>query len=216
MLLEQYAVPNARGSVANSPEEAEHVAHAMGCHDFVVKAQILAGGRGKGTFTNGFHGGVHTATSVEEVKDLAHKMIGQRLVTKQTGPEGRQVSKVYVAERLYLRREAYFAILMDRAHAGPVLVASSQGGMDIEQVAKDSPSKILKEPIDINKGIQPGQLERLAAEMGFSKSAQAEAVETMKNLYKLFLERDCTLVEINPMGETPNGKSKSSFADISC
>jgi succinyl-CoA synthetase beta subunit len=134
-------------------------------------------------------------------------MLGHRLVTKQTGPEGRQVSKVYVAERLYLRRETYFAILMDRTHAGPVLVASSQGGMDIEQVAKDSPAKILKEPIDITKGIQPGQLERLAAGMGFSKAAQSEAIETMRNLYRLFLELDCTLVEINPMGETPNAKS---------
>jgi succinyl-CoA synthetase beta subunit len=207
-LLEEFGVPNARGSVASTAEEAEHVAHALGGSDFVVKAQVLAGGRGKGTFTNGFQGGVHTATSPEEVKDLANKMLGERLVTKQTGGEGKEVSKVYVVERMYLRRETYFAILMDRASQGPVLVGSSQGGMDIEQVARDSPSKILKEPIDIMKGIQEGQLERLAAGMGFSKKAQPEAIETMRKLYKMFLDLDCTLVEINPMGETPEGKSK--------
>eukprot|EP00475_Leptophrys_vorax_P032498 TRINITY_DN5019_c0_g1_i1.p1 TRINITY_DN5019_c0_g1~~TRINITY_DN5019_c0_g1_i1.p1 ORF type:complete len:444 (+),score=122.14 TRINITY_DN5019_c0_g1_i1:330-1661(+) len=207
-LLEEFQIPNARGSVASTPEEAEHIAHALGGNDFVVKAQVLAGGRGKGSFTNGFQGGVHTATSPEEVKDFASKMLGERLVTKQTGAEGKQVSKVYVVERMYLRRETYFAIAMDRAYQGPVLIASSQGGMDIEQVARDTPHKILKEPIDIMKGIQPGQLERLAAGMGFSKKAQPEAIETMRKLHKLFLDLDCTLVEINPMGETPEGRIK--------
>lgn len=210
-ILEQYGVPNCRGSVATTPDEAEHVAHALGGHDFVVKAQVLAGGRGKGKFTNGFQGGVHLATTPEEVKELADKMIGQKLVTKQTGPEGKLTSKVYVVERAYLRKETYFAILMDRTSQGPVMVASSQGGMDIEQVARDSPTKIVKQPIDIMKGIQPGQLERLAAGMGFSKQARDEAIETMKKLYKLFLELDCSLVEINPMGETPEGKSRDPF-----
>ena len=138
-----------RGAAASTPTEAEAVAAKLaseGVQDFVVKAQVLAGGRGKGHFMNGFQGGVHTCTSPVEVKDLSSKMIGQRLVTKQSGPEGKPCNVVYICERLYMRREAYFAILMDRATGGPLIVASSKGGVDIEEVARQYPSQIIKVP----------------------------------------------------------------------
>ena len=134
-------------------------------------------------------------------------MLHHVLVTHQTGAEGKPCHKVMVCERLYLRREAYFAILMDRESAGPVLVGSSAGGMDIEKVAAETPKLIFKEPIDINKGIQEAQLERLARGMGFSHDAQIKQVkDIMAKLYKLFIEKDATLVEVNPLAETHDGR----------
>lgn len=205
-LLASFGVPVPRGQAASSPADAESAARSLDASDLVVKAQVLAGGRGKGRFSNGFQGGVHVATSPEDVRQLAEKMLGQRLVTKQTGPEGKPVNSVFVCERLFLRREAYFAILMDRASNGPVMVASPRGGVDIEQVAEDSPELIFKEPIDIHAGPKTEQLKRLSLAMGFSGAAQDEAVLAMERLYKLFVELDATLVEINPMGETPQSQ----------
>ena len=166
-LFHQYGIPTPRSRTVSSPAEAESAAESLGGSDFVVKAQVLAGGRGKGRFTSGFVGGVHTCISALEARSLAAKMLNQNLITKQTGPEGKLCHKVMVCERLYLRREAYFAILMDRESAGPVMVASPAGGMDIEKVAAETPKLIFKEAIDINQGIQPGQTERLAKAMGF-------------------------------------------------
>jgi succinyl-CoA synthetase beta subunit len=148
-IMRKHGVAVVRGAAASTPTEAEAVAAKLaseGVQDFVVKAQVLAGGRGKGHFMNGFQGGVHTCTSPVEVKDLSSKMIGQRLVTKQSGPEGKPCNVVYICERLYMRREAYFAILMDRATGGPLIVASSKGGVDIEEVARQYPSQIIKVP----------------------------------------------------------------------
>jgi len=208
-LFHKYGVPTPRSKVVSTPSEAELAAEALGGSDFVVKAQVLAGGRGKGKFTSGFQRGVHTCISALEARSLAAKMLNQHLITKQTGPEGKLCHKVMVCERLYLRREAYFAILMDRESAGPVMVASPAGGMDIEKVAAETPKLIFKEAIDINKGIQPGQTERLAKAMGFgSEQAAREADKIIRNLYKLFLEKDATLVEVNPISETHDGRSQ--------
>lgn len=206
-LFEQYGIATPRGGVAKTAAEAEQIAKKLGGKDFVVKAQVLAGGRGKGKFTNGFQGGVHTCTSPARVGELAAKMLGQRLITKQTGEEGKPVNEVLITERMFLRRETYFAILLDRNFNGPVMVASSQGGMDIEAVAAATPELIVKEPIDIVKGIQPGQLERIAAAVGFDAPAQRQqAVDIMAKFYKLFIEKDCTLIECNPFAETHDGK----------
>jgi len=206
-LFHKYNIPTPRSKVVSSPAEAELAAEALGGADFVIKAQVLAGGRGKGKFSSGFQGGVHTCISALEARSLAAKMLNQHLVTKQTGPEGKLCHKVMVCERLYLRREAYFAILMDRESSGPVMVASPAGGMDIEKVARDTPQLIFKEAIDINKGIQTGQTERLAKAMGFgSEAACLEADKIIRNLYKLFLEKDATLVEVNPISETHDGR----------
>lgn len=145
-------MPN--GDVASTPEEAERIyqdavkTSKSAIADVVIKAQVLAGGRGLGTFTNGFHGGVHVVTRKGQAADYASKMLGQSLVTKQTGAEGRRVDKVYLMERLYLRRETYFSIMLDRSANGPLIVASPRGGTSIEDVARDTPEAIMKVPID--------------------------------------------------------------------
>jgi len=133
-------------------------------------------------------------------------MIGHRLITKQTGPEGKLVSKVLVCKRYFLRRETYFGILLDRATAGPVLIGSSQGGMDIEKVAMEDPNAIFKEPIDIFTGPKPEQLEKLARHMGFPDNLSLEVQSQMKSLYKLFVEKDALLVEVNPFAESSSGE----------
>jgi len=144
---------------------------------------------------------VHPANSVLEARSLAAKMLNQRLVTKQTGPEGKPCHKVLISERLYLRRECYFAILMDRAHGGPVMVVSPKGGMDIEAVAEETPNEIHTQAIDIIKGPQPAQTERLAKLLNFTPGTKSfvDVQEQMKKLYKLFMDTDSVQVEINPL-----------------
>src|SRR5881394_543117 len=147
-LLEKFGVATTRGKVASTPDEAESVAHELGKIDIVVKAQIHAGGRGKGTFKSGFKGGVQVAKSAKEAREVAEKMLGQTLVTHQTGPAGRVVHKVLVAESADIAREIYFAILRDRPTAAPLIVASTEGGVDIESVAAKSPEKIIRQGVD--------------------------------------------------------------------
>jgi len=206
-LMKGFGIDVPKGNVAETPEEAEKIAEVLGGQDLVIKAQILAGGRGKGIFTTSkLKGGVHLCSSPTQIKDLAQKMLGQTLVTKQTGPDGKVVHQVYVAERHFLRKEMYFAILMDRKAGGPVMVASPEGGMDIEAVARDNPSAIYKEPIDIMTGIKPEQTKRLAEKLGFSPKNIQKAQDQMAKLYQLFIKNDCTLVEINPLAETATGE----------
>ena len=153
-LLQKFGVAITRGKVASTPEEAERVARELGSASpartvpVVVKAQIHAGGRGKGTFANGFKGGVHVVKSPAEACEVASKMLGQVLVTHQTGPAGRVVNKVLVAEAAEIAREIYFAILRDRAMAAPLIVASTEGGVEIQDVAAKSPGKIIRQPVD--------------------------------------------------------------------
>src|SRR5437868_14846085 len=153
-LLEKFGVATTRGKVAVSPDEAERIARELAPAEVVVKAQIHAGGRGKGTFANGFKGGVHVCKSPGEARELAAKMLGQTLVTHQTGPAGRVVNKVLVTESADIAREIYFAILLDRASAAPLIVASTEGGVEIETVAANLPEKIIRERVDPLAGLQ--------------------------------------------------------------
>src|ERR1700751_1203833 len=169
-LLQKFDVATTRGKVAATLNEAEQIAHQLGDVDIVVKAQIHAGGRGKGTFKNGFKGGVHIRKTPTAVREVAAKMLGQILVTHQTGLGGRMVNKVLVAESADIAREVYFAILLDRASAAPLIVASTEGGVEIETVAAKSPEKIIRERIDPLAGLQPFQTRKLASQLRFEPS----------------------------------------------
>ncbi|KAI7834732.1 adp-forming, beta subunit of succinate-CoA ligase [Kickxella alabastrina] len=205
-LLSGAGIKVPQGFVASSPEEAYQAAKKLGTTDLVIKAQVLAGGRGKGHFDSGLKGGVKAIYSPEEARDLSSKMIGHKLFTKQTGAGGKECNKVFIVERKYVRREYYFAILMDRATKGPVIVASSQGGVDIETVAEESPEAIFKLPIDINKGLSLESAQGLADQLGFVGNAREEAADTFLKLYKLFLAKDATQIEINPLVETSDNQ----------
>jgi len=175
--------------------------------EYIVKAQILAGGRGKGTFIDtGFKGGVQFAKTPAEVKSFAEKMIGHTLKTHQTAPEGVPVTKVLVAECIDIKRECYLAIVMDRSAKGPVMVASQKGGMDIEKVAAEDPAAIFSEPIDIKTGLKPEQAQRLATALGFSGEKAKSACRQMENMYKMFCKTDALQIEINPFAETTDGR----------
>src|SRR5438067_10885377 len=178
-LLQKFGVATPRGKAASTPEEAEQAASELGTNDVGVQAQIQAVGRGKGTFTNGFKGGVHLCKSPQETREVAAKMLGQTLVTHQTGPAGRVVNKVLIAESAEIAREIYFAILLDRATAAPIVVASTEGGVEIETVAEKSPEKILREKIDPPAGLQPYQTLKVAKQLDFESSQ-------LKNASKLF------------------------------
>ena len=205
-LFDRFAVPSPKGIVAGTPDEAEAAANEIGGSNLVIKAQVHAGGRGKGTFKNGFQGGVHLVDTAAEIKDYAGKMIGETLVTKQTGEEGKLVRKVMIAESVDIAHEYYLAILMDRGRSCPVIVASTEGGMDIEEVAEKTPEKILREFIHPLAGLQGYEVRKLQAGLGL-KGAQAKAFgKLLSNLYKLFLECDCSMVEINPLVETTDGQ----------
>ena len=205
-LLQKFGVATPRGKVASSPEEAEKIAREIAPAEIVVKAQIHAGGRGKGTFVNGFKGGVHVCKTPEEAREIARKMLGQILVTHQTGPAGRVVNKVLVAEAAQIAREVYFAILLDRATAAPLIVASTEGGVEIESVAAKSPEKIIRESIDPLAGLQPFQTRRLAKQLQFESSQLKAASKLFDGLYRTFIGLDCSMVEVNPLVVTPKGE----------
>ncbi len=205
-LLEKFGVVTTRGKVASNSDEAEAIGGELGDVDLVVKAQIHAGGRGKGTFKNGFKGGVHVVKSPKEAREVADKMLGQTLVTHQTGPAGRVVHKVLVGESAEIAREIYFAILLDRATAAPLIVASTEGGVEIETVAAKSPEKIIREPIDPLAGLQPFQTRKLAKQLGFDQSQTKAATKLFDGLYRTFLGCDCSMVEINPLVATKKGE----------
>ena len=204
-LLQKFDVATTRGRVASSLDEAEQIARELGDVDIVVKAQIHAGGRGKGTFKNGFKGGVHVRRTPDEVRDVALKMLGQILVTHQTGPAGRKVNKLLIAESADIAREIYFAVSLDRATAAPVIVASTEGGVEIEAVAAKSPEKIIREPIDPLAGLQPFQTRKLAKQLGFESSQLKSASKLFEGLYRTFVAYDCSMVEVNPLVVTTKG-----------
>jgi len=205
-LLQKFDVATTRGRVAATLDEAEQIARELGDIDIVVKAQIHAGGRGKGSFKNGFKGGVHVRKTPDEVRDVAAKMLGQILVTHQTGPDGRLVNKVLVAESADIAREIYFAILLDRATAAPLIVASTEGGVEIEAVAAKSPEKIVREPIDPLSGLQPYQARKLASQLGLESSQLKNASKLFDGLYRTFIAYDCSMVEVNPLVVTNKGE----------
>jgi succinyl-CoA synthetase beta subunit len=204
-LFEKFGVATSRGAVAFTPDDAAKIAASIS-GKIVVKAQIHAGGRGKGTFKNGFQGGVHLCESPEQAQTLAGKMLGQVLVTKQTGADGKLVSKVLIAEAVDISRELYFAILLDRATAAPMIIASTAGGMDIEEVAHNTPEKIVREPIHPLLGLQPYQTRKLAAALGLTGPLLGQASKLFTAMFKLFVASDCSMIEVNPLVVTPDGR----------
>jgi succinyl-CoA synthetase beta subunit len=198
-LLKKYGVAVPRGIVARSPEEAYHAAKELGTEVCVVKAQIHAGGRGKG-------GGVKLARSADEAQELASKMLGMNLVTHQTGPEGREVRTLLVEEGLPIDREFYLGIVLDRATGRPVFMASSAGGMDIEEVAANTPELILKETVDPAVGFRPFQARKLAFGLGLPAPLVNQAAKFMQALYNAYEQTDASLVEINPFLLTKDGR----------
>ena len=202
----KFGVATQPGRVASTPEEAEKIAAELGTKQVIVKAQIHAGGRGKGTFKNGFKGGVHLATSPADARGLAEKMLGQTLVTHQTGPEGKLVGKVFVGEAVDISKELYFAILQDRATSGYTIIASTEGGVNIEEVAEHTPEKITREHIHPTLGFQSYQGRKLAVALGLRGPLMNQAVKLFTNLFKLFLSADCSMVEINPLVITTDGR----------
>jgi succinyl-CoA synthetase beta subunit len=205
-LFEEFGVAASKGHVALSADEAFAIAKGLGTSQIVVKAQVHAGGRGKGTFKNGFKGGVHLAKTPEEARDIAAKMLGQVLVTHQTGPEGKLVSKILIAEAIDIARELYFAVLLDRASSAPVVIASTEGGMDIEHVAEHTPEKIFREAISPTLGLQAYQTRKLAKKLGLTGPLLGQASKLFSAVFKLFTARDCSLIEINPLVVTPDGR----------
>merc|ERR1712183_548300 len=182
-LLQNYDVTVQKFRVASTAEEAVKIPQDFPCKEYVIKAQVLAGGRGKGHFDNGFKGGVHLTKDPSKVAELCTAMIGHKLITKQTPPGGVPVSKVMVAEAIDITRETYFCILMDRESNGPVIVASPDGGVDIEEVAEKTPDRIKKVPVDINRGVTDDIANDVAAFLGFSGELQTQCAEQVKRLY---------------------------------
>jgi succinyl-CoA synthetase beta subunit len=201
-ILKKFGVAVPRGSMATTREEAESVAKDLldaGASGVVVKAQIHAGGRGKG-------GGVKLAKSVEEAGELAGKILGMKLVTHQTGPEGRIVHRLLIEETLPIEKELYLGILVDRGEGKPVFMASAAGGMDIEQVAAERPDEILKQYIDPGMGLEPFQARKIAFALGLKASQINPAVQFLTGLYRAFLDTDASLVEINPFISCTDGR----------
>jgi succinyl-CoA synthetase beta subunit len=198
-IFRKFGVPTPRGEMVTTPEQARAVAEKLGTKIVVVKAQIHAGGRGKA-------GGVKLAKSPAEAADLAKAMMGMKLVTPQTGPAGRIVQRLLVEEGLDIKRELYLSILVDRAVAAPVIMASTAGGMEIEEVAHKNPELILRETILPATGLQPYHTRKLAFGLGLSGDAAAAAGPFLQALYRAFLETDASLAEINPLIVTGDGK----------
>jgi succinyl-CoA synthetase beta subunit len=197
-VLARYGVPVPRGEVAFSPSEAADIARRLGSEVCVVKAQIHAGGRGKG-------GGVKLARSITEVEQLTKDMLGMTLVTHQTGPEGKKVGRVLIEEGLQIDRELYLSIVIDRASASPVVIASAAGGMDIEEVAATHPEQILREAIDPGVGVVPFQARKLAFGMGMDGAAANKFAKVLASIYTAFVETDASMMEINPLILTKGG-----------
>ena len=201
-ILKKYGVAVPRGEMATSREQAEAAARnlfAAGASGVVVKAQIHAGGRGKG-------GGVKIAKSVEEAAELAGKILGMNLVTHQTGPEGKLVQRLLIEETLPIEKELYLGILVDRAEGKPVFMASEAGGMDIEQVAAENPDAILKQHVDPGMGLEAFQARKIAFQLGLKGPQINQAVQFLTGLYRAFLDTDASLLEINPFITTTDGR----------
>ncbi|KAF6206484.1 hypothetical protein GE061_017717 [Apolygus lucorum] len=203
-LLRSANIPVPNFGVAKSKSEAKDMAKNLNVKDIVLKAQVLAGGRGKGAFKGGLKGGVRMVFSPEEAEEIAGQMLGDYLITKQTGEKGRICNAVMITERKFPRKEYYFAVMMERAFNGPVVIASSQGGVNIEDVAVENPNAIMYIPIDITQGLSAEVAGDIAVKVGL-EDKKAQVTEMLLNLYKLFLEKDALLIEINPYAEDSTG-----------
>lgn len=198
-IMGSYQIPIPKGEVAQTGEEAREVASKIGGSRYVVKAQVHAGGRGKG-------GGIKTADSPSEVEKVAGAMLGSRLITPQTGAEGKIIHKVLVEEAVAIAQEMYLGITVDRARECPVIIASKEGGMEIEELAKKAPEKIVKEWVDPGVGLRPFQISRISFALELDAPLKKPITQLIGNLYRLFLEKDCSLAEINPLVVTQHGQ----------
>jgi succinyl-CoA synthetase beta subunit len=205
-LFSKFGVASPAGIVADTAEAAGAAARELGGAGLVVKAQVHAGGRGKGTFKNGFKGGVHVINTAEEAQEIAGQMLGQTLVTHQTGPEGKLVSKVLIAKAVDIENELYFAILFDRANSTHSVIASTEGGMNIEEVAEKTPEKITTVVVHPALGLQPYQCRKIAASLGLRGKLMNQAVKLFTALWTLYSKSDCSLVEVNPLAVTKEGE----------
>lgn len=209
-VMRKFGINVPKTAVAHSVEEAKKVyKEVIGeGNDCVIKAMVLTGGRGLGHFSSGFKGGVKLCNKPGDVEEYASKMIGFNLITKQTTVAGMPCSKVMLAERMYLRREMYISIMLDRAAGGPIFIASPAGGTSIEDVAEATPELIFKQPVDIMEGITDKQSTYLATSLGFipGTKGHTECKRIVEGIYAMFRAHDCTLVEVNPLGETPDGR----------
>ncbi len=216
-LLAQYGVAVPAGDVCNTPEAAKAIAEklfAKGEKMVVVKSQIHAGGRGKGTFKSGFQGGVKLCKTADDVFEKAKAMLGQVLVTKQTGPEGRLVSKLLIAGAPAIKKELYLAVLLDRATSRPLIMVSTEGGVDIEEVAEKTPEKIVKETVDPAVGMMPYQGRKLAAALGLKGDLIAQGAKLLLGVYKTWWECDAAMVEINPLCIVEGSDGKDSLVAV--
>lgn len=217
-LFEKFGIYVPKGVAAKNHAEFDPALGQLPDGKIVVKAQIHAGGRGKGTFTDGFKGGVKVCANRTEAKLVADKMLGNTLVTLQTGPAGRKVQTVYFTAADSIKKEYYLAILLDRATSRPVIVASTEGGMEIEKVAHDTPDRIHKVFIDPAYGLADYQVRELIFKLGFNAVESKNAGKLIRQLYNMFWETDASMIEINPLITTPNDEvypldAKVSFDD---
>ena len=206
-LFRKFNINTSEGKVFESGKDAEDYARSLNSKEYVVKAQIHAGGRGKA-------GGVKLVKTPEEVGSTVQEMLGMTLVTHQTGPEGKLVNKVYVENSSIIDKEYYLSIVTDRSTEKNVIIASPEGGMDIEKVADETPEKLLTQPIDPISGIQPFHIRKIAYFLGFNKDQTKQLGPILSGIYKLYTEMDCALVEINPLISTDEGEIKALDAKI--
>ncbi len=211
-LLRQYGAPVSEGHAVTKADEVKAAAGQLGGPLWVVKAQIHAGGRGKGHFLEkeaGEKGGVRLAKSVSEAEELARQMLGRTLVTHQTGPAGKQVNRIYIEDGSDISRELYLALLVDRGTSRVNFVASTEGVMDIEEVAANTPEKIVSFSVDPASGLSDFHGRRVAFALGLEGNQVKQCVALVKNLYRLFIEKDMEMLEINPLIVTPDGNIKA-------
>ena len=214
-LFEKFGVPAPKGAAAKSAAEFDAALASLPEGATMVKSQIHAGGRGKGTFTNGFKGGVKFCPTKAEAKEKAAAMLGNTLVTIQTGPAGRKVQTIYFTAASDIKKEYYLAILLDRASSRPVIVASTEGGVEIEKVAHDTPEKIHKVVVDPAFGLADFQVRELIFALGFTAAEAKTAAKLIRNLYTMFWETDAAMVEVNPLITTPTGDVLALDAKVS-
>lgn len=214
-LMSKYGINVPKGVAVSSIDEVKQALKNVFPNEkeLVVKSQILAGGRGLGTFKSGLKGGVHIVKT-EEVVDIAGRMLGQILVTKQTGPQGKLVSKVYLCQKLSLVNEMYFAITLDRSSAGPLIIACKKGGTSIEDLAEKFPDMIVKVSVDVFKGITDDDAAKVVDGFAPKVADRNASIEQVKKLYELFCKTDCTLLEINPIAETSDNQLVAADAKL--
>src|SRR3954469_3413023 len=214
-LFEKFGVPVPKGAAATTPEGFVNALAQLPEGPTMVKSQIHAGGRGKGTFTDGFKGGVKFCKTKADAKEVAGKMLGNTLVTVQTGPAGRKVQTIYFTVASDIKKEYYLAVLLDRNSSRPVIVASTEGGVEIEKVAHDSPEKIHKVVVDPSYGLADFQVRDLTSQLGLTGTEAKNAAKLIRNLFTAFWETDAAMIEVNPLITTPTGEVLALDAKVS-